>query len=87
MYNVPINNEHWNMHQKMPVFLLIESSSVDCKCKKLPCAVQMTAAPMPRMADDVYMKRGVGLRYMTIYKRYANADTNIAASSASNGVC
>ena len=57
---------HWNMHQKMPVFLLIESSSVDCKCRKLPCAVQMTAAPIPKMAEEVYMNNGDGFKYITM---------------------
>ena len=32
---------------------------------------------MPIAADDVYMKTGVGLRNMTMYKRYAKAETNM----------
>ena len=49
----------------MPVFLLIESSSLDCNARNSPWAVHKTAAPMPIAADDMYMKTGVGLRNMT----------------------
>lgn len=66
MNSVPLNKLHCNKHQKMPVFRLIESSSLDCKCKKSPCAVQITAAPAPRMAEDMYMNKGDGAKYISM---------------------
>ena len=44
-----------SMHQKIPVFLDINLSVGELRCKKAPCAVQMQAAPIPMIIEEIYM--------------------------------
>ena len=55
------------MHQNIPVFLAIKLSEVDWRWRKSPWAVQIKAAPKPRMTEEMYMNIGVGFRNIQMY--------------------